>query len=141
MRCLPTFTANLPALEAVLGESDVAAADAVVLPGDIALGPMPGETLDVLAELGQRAVRVHGNCERGMVTAFDGKQVPGPIQAAVSPVIPHRVRGSACEAPSLHITQRHATTSQVPARTAANAWPTTVTARLPWGAQWVGLYI
>ena len=77
---------NLPALEAVLGEPDVTAADAVVLLGDIALGPMPGETLDVLAELGQRAVWVHGNCEREMVTAFDGKQVPGPNgpQAAAS---------------------------------------------------------
>jgi predicted phosphodiesterase len=76
---------NLPALEAVLGEPDVTAADAVVL-ADIALGPMPGETLDVLAEPGQRAVWVHGNCEREMVTAFDGKQVPGPNgpQAAAS---------------------------------------------------------
>jgi putative phosphoesterase len=77
---------NLPALEAVLGEPDVAAADAVVLLGDIALGPMPAETLDVLAGLGQRAVWVHGNCEREMVTAFDGTQVPGPNgeQAAAS---------------------------------------------------------
>ena len=33
---------NLPALSAVLAEPDVAAADAVVLLGDIALGPMPG---------------------------------------------------------------------------------------------------
>ena len=32
---------NLPALNAVLGEPGVAAADAVVLLGDIALGPMP----------------------------------------------------------------------------------------------------
>jgi predicted phosphodiesterase len=39
---------NLPALSAVLAEPDVAAADAVVLLGDIALGPMPAETLEVL---------------------------------------------------------------------------------------------
>jgi putative phosphoesterase len=69
---------NLPALSAVLAEPDVAAADAVVLLGDIALGPMPAETLDVLAGLGERAVWVHGNCEREMVTAFDGATVPGP---------------------------------------------------------------
>jgi predicted phosphodiesterase len=69
---------NLPALEAVLAEPDVATADAVVLLGDIALGPMPAQTLDVLAELGERAVWVHGNCEREMVTAFDGGDVPGP---------------------------------------------------------------
>jgi predicted phosphodiesterase len=77
---------NLPALNAVLAEPDVAAADAVVLLGDIALGPMPAETLDVLAGLGERAVWVHGNCEREMVSAFDGKDVPGPNgpQAAAS---------------------------------------------------------
>lgn len=69
---------NLPALEAVLAEPDVAAADAVVLLGDIALGPLPGGTLDRLADLGDRAVWVHGNCERELVTAFDGGQVPGP---------------------------------------------------------------
>jgi predicted phosphodiesterase len=72
---------NLPALDAVLAEPDVAAADAVVLLGDIALGPMPTETLDVLAGLGERAVWVHGNCEREMVTAFDGGDVPGPFGA------------------------------------------------------------
>jgi len=44
---------NLPALSAVLAEPDVAAADAVVLLGDIALGPMPAETLEVLAGLGE----------------------------------------------------------------------------------------
>jgi len=77
---------NLPALEAVLSEADVAAADAVVLLGDIALGPMPAETLEVLAGLGERAVWVHGNCEREMITVFDGGNVPGPNgpQAAAS---------------------------------------------------------
>jgi predicted phosphodiesterase len=77
---------NLPALTAVLDEADVAAADAVVLLGDIALGPMPADTLDVLAGLGERAVWVHGNCEREMVTAFDGGDVPEPNgqQAAAS---------------------------------------------------------
>jgi predicted phosphodiesterase len=72
---------NLPALNAVLEEADVAGADAVVLLGDIALGPMPAETLDRLAALGDRAVWVHGNCEREMVTAFDGGAVPGPNAA------------------------------------------------------------
>jgi predicted phosphodiesterase len=68
---------NLPALSAVLGEPDVAGADAVVLLGDIALGPVAAQTLEVLAGLGDRAVWVHGNCEREMVTAFDGGEVPG----------------------------------------------------------------
>jgi predicted phosphodiesterase len=70
---------NLPALNAVLAEPDVLTADLVVLLGDIALGPLPGPTLDRLAELGDRAVWVHGNCEREMVTAFDGGTVPGPF--------------------------------------------------------------
>ncbi len=75
---LADIHANLPALDAVLAEPDVAGADAVVLLGDIALGPMPAATLDRLAALGDRAVWVHGNCEREMVTAFDGGEVPGP---------------------------------------------------------------
>jgi predicted phosphodiesterase len=75
---------NLPALEAVLAEPDVAAADAVVLLGDIALGPLPGETLDRLAGLGDRAVWVHGNCERELVTAFDGGEIPGPNGASAA---------------------------------------------------------
>jgi putative phosphoesterase len=69
---------NLPALEAVLAEPDVAAADRVVLLGDIALGPLPAESLDLLESLGERAVWVHGNCEREVVSAFDGRGVPGP---------------------------------------------------------------
>jgi predicted phosphodiesterase len=75
---LADIHANLPALDAVLAEPDVASADVVVLLGDIALGPMPGPTLDRLAGLGDRAVWVHGNCERELITAFDGGEIPGP---------------------------------------------------------------
>jgi predicted phosphodiesterase len=75
---LADIHANLPALDAVLAEPDVAGADAVVLLGDIALGPMPAASLDRLAALGDRAVWVHGNCEREMITAFDDGEVPGP---------------------------------------------------------------
>jgi 3',5'-cyclic AMP phosphodiesterase CpdA len=46
---------NLPALEAVLGEVDAAGADAIVLPGDMTVGPLQAETLDLLASLGERA--------------------------------------------------------------------------------------
>jgi predicted phosphodiesterase len=69
---------NLPALEAVLADVDAAEVDRIVLPGDIALGPLPGETLDLLASLGERASWVHGNCERELVAAYDGEDVPGP---------------------------------------------------------------
>jgi predicted phosphodiesterase len=75
---LADIHANLPALEAVLAEPDVAGADRVVLLGDIALGPMPAESLDLLASLGERAVWVHGNCEREIMAAYDGEDAPGP---------------------------------------------------------------
>lgn len=75
---LADIHANLPALEAVLAEVDADGAEALVLLGDIALGPMPGPTLDLLASLGERAIWVHGNCERELITAFDGGEIPGP---------------------------------------------------------------
>ena len=56
MAVLADVHGNLPALGAVLAEPDVAEAEAVVLLGDIALGPMPAQTLDVLAGLGERGV-------------------------------------------------------------------------------------
>lgn len=62
---------NLPALEAVLAEVETAGVDAVVLNGDHATGPMPAETLDRLASLGDRAIWVRGNADREVVSAFD----------------------------------------------------------------------
>jgi predicted phosphodiesterase len=62
---------NLPALEAVLTEVDRLAVDRLVLNGDIAGGPQPGETLDRLDELGDRAIWIHGNGERGLAAGFD----------------------------------------------------------------------
>jgi predicted phosphodiesterase len=75
---LADIHANLPALDAVLAEPEVAAADRVVLLGDIALGPLPVESLDLLTSLGDRAVWVHGNCERELVAAYDGGTALGP---------------------------------------------------------------
>jgi predicted phosphodiesterase len=57
----------LPALDAVLAESDVQAAERIVLTGDIAAGPQPVEVLDRLTALGDRVVWVRGNCERELV--------------------------------------------------------------------------
>ena len=42
---------NLPALEAVLREVDAAGAEAVVLAGDMTVGPLQAETLDLLDSL------------------------------------------------------------------------------------------
>ena len=63
---------NLPALDAVLDDIDAVAVDAIVLNGDLATGPMPAETLDRLAELGEMATWVRGNADRELVAAYDG---------------------------------------------------------------------
>jgi len=55
---------NLPALEAVLTEVESVDVDAVVVGGDIAIGPMPRETLEHLLALGERALFVRGNGDR-----------------------------------------------------------------------------
>ncbi|WP_428963225.1 metallophosphoesterase family protein [Micromonospora fluostatini] len=70
----------LPALEAVLAEPDVASADLVVLTGDLAAGPQPVETLDLLATLGDRARWVRGNADRELVEARAG--VPSGIEVS-----------------------------------------------------------
>jgi predicted phosphodiesterase len=67
---------NLPALEAVLREVDAAGADALVLPGDMTVGPLQAETLDLLESLGEKAIWVRGNCERTVVEVFDGRYQP-----------------------------------------------------------------
>lgn len=67
----------LPALEAVLAEPDVRAADRIVLTGDLAAGPLPVETLDLLTSLGERALWVRGNADREL--ASRGRGTAGPI--------------------------------------------------------------
>ncbi|MGA5703604.1 metallophosphoesterase family protein [Peterkaempfera bronchialis] len=57
----------LPALEAVLAEPDVRTADRIVLTGDLAAGPLPVETLDLLDSLGDRALWISGNADRELI--------------------------------------------------------------------------
>lgn len=71
----------LPALEAVLAEPDVAAADYIVLTGDLASGPQPVETLDRLSALGDRAIWVRGNADRELVECRGGKPFSEPGSA------------------------------------------------------------
>jgi putative phosphoesterase len=66
---------NLPALEAVLADVALTDADLLMVCGDVASGPLPIETLEVLRAL-PRARFVRGNADRGLVTAFDGKKLP-----------------------------------------------------------------
>ena len=68
----------LPVLEAVLAEPDVRAADLVVVTGDHAAGPMPVETLDALAGVGERGVLVRGNADRELVEIAAGAASPHP---------------------------------------------------------------
>ncbi|MEV6208858.1 metallophosphoesterase family protein [Kitasatospora sp. NPDC051914] len=71
----------LPALRAVLAEPEVAAADRIVLTGDIAAGPQPAEVLDLLTALGERVVWVAGNADRELVEYRRGlrTEIPDPI--------------------------------------------------------------
>ncbi|AKU17603.1 metallophosphoesterase family protein [Luteipulveratus mongoliensis] len=69
----------LPALDAVLAEPDVIAADRIVLTGDIAAGPQPVETLDRLTALGDRVVWVRGNADRELAAAARGATLSIPI--------------------------------------------------------------
>jgi putative phosphoesterase len=54
---------NLPALRAVLAEVDELGADLIVVGGDIASGPLPGETLSTLRARGD-VVFIRGNADR-----------------------------------------------------------------------------
>ncbi|MFE9624592.1 metallophosphoesterase family protein [Streptomyces sp. NPDC006527] len=71
----------LPALEAVLAEPDVRAADRVVLTGDITAGPQPAEVLDLLRAQGERVLWVAGNADRELVEYRRGRRsgIPDPI--------------------------------------------------------------
>ncbi len=72
---------NLPALEAVLSEVERERPDLIVVCGDVASGPMPAETIDLLRTL-PRTRFVRGNADRGLVEEFDAKPRsawPGPF--------------------------------------------------------------
>ncbi|MEI8408071.1 MULTISPECIES: metallophosphoesterase family protein [unclassified Kribbella] len=86
----------LPALEAVLAEGDVRAADVIVLAGDIASGPQPVETLDLLRSLGERVVWVRGNADRELVEMARGKFEQEPPDA-VSPWAARELRADQVE--------------------------------------------
>jgi predicted phosphodiesterase len=72
----------LPALEAVLAEPDVAAAGRIVLTGDLAAGPQPVQTLDLLAGLGGRAVWIRGNADRELAEFARGERTSMPDEVS-----------------------------------------------------------
>lgn len=70
---------NLPALEAALEALAPLGADLILVGGDVASGPMPRETLDLLMSLGGRARCLRGNADRELVARYDlGAEAPEP---------------------------------------------------------------
>jgi putative phosphoesterase len=65
----------LPALDAVLAEPAVRAAERIVLTGDVAAGPQPVQVLDRLLGLGDRVAWVRGNADRDLVDLAAGVEL------------------------------------------------------------------
>jgi predicted phosphodiesterase len=72
---------NLPALRAVLLDVERAHVDLVVVGGDVAAGPLPSETIDVLRDLGDRARFVQGNGDREVVALYDDPKTLDPAES------------------------------------------------------------
>ena len=80
MAVLSDVHGNLPALEAVLSDVRKADVNLIVFGGDLASGPMPAETIDLVRSM-PNARFVRGNADRGVVAAYDGTpkpEWPGP---------------------------------------------------------------
>ncbi len=71
---------NLPALNALLEELKEVQPDLIVVGGDIISGPMPVQTLERLAQLGDQVRTIRGNGDREVVMTFDGQ----PLSSAMS---------------------------------------------------------
>ena len=63
---------NLPALEAVLRDVQREEVDQLVVGGDVLIGPMPSETLDLLLALDIPVRFIRGNCERVVLMQMTG---------------------------------------------------------------------
>lgn len=77
---------NLPALEAVLAEIRDLHVDRVIVGGDVLPGPMPRETLDLLAGLDIPAQFILGNGEVAVLEAMAGKE-PAQVPQQYRPII------------------------------------------------------
>ncbi|AHG89577.1 Calcineurin-like phosphoesterase superfamily domain protein [Gemmatirosa kalamazoonensis] len=104
---------NLPALDAALAAAEAAGAREIIVGGDVVLGPMPREALERLQALGPRARFLRGNCDRLVVSAFDGE----PLDR-----MPARLRGPV-EWTAAQLDRSH--------RDFLAALPTTLTAEAP----------
>jgi putative phosphoesterase len=74
---------NLPALEAVCADIERRDIATIVVAGDVMVGPMARDCLDLLRALGSRVRWIRGNTDRLTVEAFDGRELTG-LAAAVA---------------------------------------------------------
>ena len=94
MAVLSDVHGNLPALEAVLSDVEKADVNLIVFGGDLASGPMPAETIDLVRSI-PNARFVRGNADRGVVAAYDGTpkpEWPGPYADWCATRISHAQR-------------------------------------------------
>ncbi|MDA8347172.1 MAG: metallophosphoesterase family protein [Thermaerobacter sp.] len=79
---------NLPAMEAALHSCREEGPSAVVIGGDLAAGPLPAQTLDILMALGQWAVPIKGDADRALVAAYDLRMAGRMAElAAFDPIV------------------------------------------------------
>jgi predicted phosphodiesterase len=90
---------NLPALEAVLREIDVAEVDRIVVGDDVLPGPMPKEAIALLTPLPLPTTFISGNGEAAVLKSRAGHDIAGlPEQAreaigwSAKQLAPHEVR-------------------------------------------------
>jgi putative phosphoesterase len=77
---------NLPAFEAVMNEVRRERVDQIVAGGDVVVGPMSREVLDVLLAFDIPVRFVYGNCETAVLQQMDGKmpaKVPEPYRPQI----------------------------------------------------------
>jgi putative phosphoesterase len=67
---------NVPALAAVLAELAQSPPDLIVFVGDLTWGCEPEATIDMVLELGDRAIFVRGNAERAVLEMASGARPP-----------------------------------------------------------------
>lgn len=75
---------NLPALRAVLADVEAAGADLIVFGGDLAWGPLPRETMEVISGFRDDAKFVRGNADREVAARLGEADGLDPSTAAVN---------------------------------------------------------
>src|SRR5512132_3181273 len=93
--------ANLPALEAALSAVEADNPDLILVGGDVAWGPLPGETIDRLLALGSRAHYVRGDADRDVLAALAAD--PDDADVLESRWCAEQLRDDQCEFLRTHV--------------------------------------